>query len=118
MSKSVVVILVAAAAVVAGIIVWKKKAAAAPLRFSAPPPPEPRPLQGVLADAFSDLVRGVTNAGVQWFSDKVNKPAAPEGMGGKGTVTEKPAPVTGQGPSVAVPAGSTPNVLTTASYWA
>lgn len=114
MPKKVAVVLIAAAAVVVGILLWKtmRTAQAAESAAGAPVPPTVAPLPAQLANAFSTLLGSAVNTTAQWFTDKLTGPSRGN------LVTEKPEPVNGKGPTVAVPAGSTPNVVTEPRYLA
>ena len=111
MKKPVLVILIAAALVVVGILIWKAQKTAGQAAAGAPKTPDAPPLPAQLANAFSTLLGSAVNTTAQWFSDRLSTPS-------RGVVTEKPTPVNGKGPTVSVPAGSTPNVVNQPTYFA
>lgn len=105
-----ITLLIVAAAAMVGWTMWRRRAAV-PAPSVPVPTVQPNQLapQAVVANAFSDLLNIGTNSLAQWFRERVNpKPGE--------AVPYKPPPLASKGPTISVPAGSTPNLQTTPIY--
>src|SRR5688572_15486967 len=115
--KSAITILIVAAAAVMGWLLWRSRQQQVVVVGSVPTPtvaPSQVSPQAVIANAFGNLLNFGSNWLAQWANTKLNAPTPNPAT----TTPYKPPTLTSKGPSTTVPAGSTPNLVTTPTYFA